>query len=75
MEVASPPNRRHQRPGLRLRPSRLRDDSRETLRPRGRLRFSSLSLERDRELYESVEAKSEPDDDSDPDSDSEPVSD
>lgn len=35
--------------GLRLR-SRLREDSCEMLRPRGRLRFSSRSLERDREL-------------------------
>jgi len=67
----------YQRSGLRLR-SRPREDSRETLRPRGRLRFSSRSLERDLELYESVpepddsETESEPesDDDSDPDSDS-----
>jgi hypothetical protein len=66
----------HQRPELRLRfppPS----DSRETLRPRGLLRLSSRSLER--ELYESEpelddsEAESEPesDDDSDPDSEDE----
>lgn len=64
----------YQRSGTRLR-SRLRADSRETLRPRGRLRFSSRSLERDRELSESApelddsETESESDD-SDPDSDS-----
>jgi len=39
----------YQWPGLRLR-SRLREDSCEMLRPRGRLRFSSRSLEREREL-------------------------
>jgi len=71
---------RYQRPGLRLR-SRSRDNSRETLRPHGRRRFSSRSLERDREPYESApevddsEAESEPGSDDDSDSDSEPVSD
>ena len=66
----------HQRSELRLR-FRPRDDSRETLRPRGLLRLSSRSLER--ELYESEpelddsEAESEPesDDESDPDSEEE----
>jgi len=66
----------HQRSELRLR-FLPRDDSRETLRPRGLLRLSSRSLER--ELYESEpepddsEAESEPesDDDSDPDSEEE----
>jgi hypothetical protein len=71
-----PPN--NQRVGLRLRlrsQSRLpRDEALETLRrPRGRLRISSRSFERDREAYEleleldDSDSASVLDDDSDPD--------
>jgi len=79
MRVASPtgrdPDTDNQRVRLRLRSlSDLpRDDALEILRPRGRLRLSSRSLERDREMYESEleldDSDSASDDDSDSDDD------